>query len=34
MRATKKKTIIVIMKEEDDEGEKSEKVWKNWVDGE
>ncbi len=33
-RATKKKATIVIMKEEDEEGEKVEKVGKNWADGE
>jgi hypothetical protein len=30
----KNKAVIVIMKEEDEEGEKAEKVGKNWADGE
>jgi hypothetical protein len=33
-RTTKKKVVIFTMKEEDEEGEKAEKVGKNWVDGE
>ncbi len=32
-RATKKKTTIVTMKKEDEEGEKAEKAGKNWADG-
>jgi len=29
-----KKIVIIIMKHEDEEGEKAEKVGKNWVNGE
>jgi hypothetical protein len=33
-RATKKKAIIVTMKDEDEEGENAKKVWKNGANGE
>jgi hypothetical protein len=33
-KTTKNKIIIIIMKHEDEEGEKAEKVGKNWVNGE